>query len=997
MGYLKAPKINTSARMTSAWASSELLYDTDLNAFYKGDGTTTGGVRLAEGDMASVLAVISALEARVSTLSATPPSVSVTSTKLSNAISNVKSVINIVSNNLSVVNAARVSSENVISNAVSVVSNALSVETQTRSAQVASVNNVVSNLQSVVGAIGANSVTSGEIVSIVSTINVSIAAVSNAISVVSNAVSVVSNALSVETAARVSAVNALSNQVSQALSLISAKNLSLIVSVGNSTSLEIQVSGVRTPHIQFDPSVSTPTTSVYSLSKDVTFNLLNYQALSALGIIIPQDDVWAVKNQSGSTILKGSPVMAVGTVGASGRILVDHMVADGTVSPKFLLGVAAHDMATGDDGYVLKKGKIKKLNTNAWPSGTVLYCDPATPGGFTSTIPQAPNLKLPVAFVVYQDTTNGIIAVRVTEGARLSEDHDIELVSVTDGQLLKYNLSAKRWENWTPTYASTNDLSVVSAQAASAINVVSNALSIEIASRTSADTALSNAISAVSAQAASAINVVSVAAANALSVANVVSNAVSIVSVNAANALSVANAASNAVSVEIVNRTNADGTLSSAITLVSNAASNALSVANAASNAVSLEIVNRVSADNVLSVAIHAVSNAVSVEIVNRTSADNVLSLAINVVSNAASNALSVANAASNAASVVSNALSNAISNFRSADNVLSNQISVVSVAAANALSVANVVSNAVSVVSVALANEISARAAADTNILSVISVLNAKVNVSAINQAGTSVKGLQSVINALSNRISALSGASPGAVSVTSTELSAVSAQAASAINVISAQLANVSAVNTSATAVAGLQSVINALSNRISAVSSTNGSVVKVLANDFTQRGPANTTSPTAVMSYTIPANTLAAGDMFQAILQGVYKQASGSSVNCIVRVKFGGSTVASGTLAVANSTPERTGGYNLIIVAEDSTNQHFYLTGFGAGGSATALLAAYNGSTPFSGGFYTKLTGVSLASNQTLEIEFEWATANANVYGYGRAAAFIKYPAP
>lgn len=871
--------------MTSAWASSELLYDTDQNAFYKGDGTTTGGVRLAEGDMASVLAVISALEARVSTLSATPPSVSVTSTKLSNALSNVRSVINIVSNNLSVVNAARVSSENVISNAVSVVSNALSVESQTRSAQIASVNNVVSNLQSAVNVISSTYATSANVAALVSTVNVSIAAVSNA-------VSVVSNALSVETAARIAADvalsnsisnltsthNVLSNQVSQALSLISTKNLSLIVSVGNSTSLEIQVSGVRTPHVQFDPAVSAPNVSVYSLTRDVDYGIINYQALSALGFLIPQDDVWPVKNQSGSLIAKGKPVMAVGTVGGSGRITIDLMVADGSVSPIYLLGVTAADIANGNDGFVIRKGKIKKLNTNAWAPGTVLYCDPATPGGFTSTAPQAPNLKLPIAFVVNQDTTNGIIAVRSTDGARLRDDHDVQLTSVTDGQLLRYNLSAQRWENWTPTYATANDLSVVSAQAASAINVVSNALSIETASRTSADIAINAAISNL----ASAVNAVSaqnsVTSAelqsvlnNAISAVNVVSNALSSEIVNRVSAEAVINqnvsvlaqslgattSGLNVVSIaladEISVRAAADIALSnaisavsaqaaSAINVVSVAAANALSVANVVSNAVSIVSVN---AANALSVA-NAASNAVSVEIVNRTNADSALSSAITIVFDAASNALSVANAASNAVSVVSNALSNEISNRISADTALSTAIANVSNAVSTALTSINVVSNAVSVVSVALANEISVRAAADTNILSVISVLEAKLDVSVFNQAGTSVKGLQSVINALSSRISALSGASPGAVSVTSVELQAVSAQAASAISVINAALTNVSARNTSALSVEGLQSVINALSNRISVVSSNSGggttlSVATVSAwqNDYSPSG--------------------------------------------------------------------------------------------------------------------------------------------------------------
>lgn len=109
--------------------------------------------------------------------------------------------------------------------------------------------------------------------------------------------------------------------------------------------------------------------------------------------------------------------------------------------------------------------------------------------------------------------------------------------------------------------------------------------------------------------------------------------------------------------------------------------------------------------------------------------------------------------------------------------------------------------------------------------------------NISVLNQA---VSILSQQVSVLSQQVSVLSATPPGSGSVTSTELSAVSAQAASAISVLSQQVsvlsqqvsvlsqavsvvsaavANVSAVSAGGTAV-GLQSVVNALSNRISAI---------------------------------------------------------------------------------------------------------------------------------------------------------------------------------
>jgi len=84
-------------------------------------------------------------------------------------------------------------------------------------------------------------------------------------------------------------------------------------------------------------------------------------------------------------------------------------------------------------------------------AGDILYANPATPGGLIATLPQAPNLKLAVAFVVHA-ATNGVLAVRVEVGSDLYEDHRVQVSSPTDGQLLRYDGTEQRWENWTPNF-----------------------------------------------------------------------------------------------------------------------------------------------------------------------------------------------------------------------------------------------------------------------------------------------------------------------------------------------------------------------------------------------------------------------------------------------------------------------------------------------------------------------------------------------------------------
>jgi hypothetical protein len=96
---------------------------------------------------------------------------------------------------------------------------------------------------------------------------------------------------------------------------------------------------------------------------------------------------WLVKNQTGSTITKGSLVYANGTVGASGRITIDKFIADGSIDAKYLLGITAHDLSNGEDGYVISFGKIRKVNTDTFAAGAILYPSPTVAGVWTDVEP----------------------------------------------------------------------------------------------------------------------------------------------------------------------------------------------------------------------------------------------------------------------------------------------------------------------------------------------------------------------------------------------------------------------------------------------------------------------------------------------------------------------------------------------------------------------------------------------------------------------------------
>jgi hypothetical protein len=160
-----------------------------------------------------------------------------------------------------------------------------------------------------------------------------------------------------------------------------------------------------------------------------------------------QETMVLCRNASNTIVIpKGTAVMFAGAVGASGRIKVAPMIANGSLPGYVFFGVADQDILGASDGYVTVFGKIRGINTSTYVDGDILWCNPAVPGGFTKTEPQAPNLKLAVAAVV-SARNNGTIFVRWTTGARLQDLHDVEANGTKDDQdILHWKASNQRWE-----------------------------------------------------------------------------------------------------------------------------------------------------------------------------------------------------------------------------------------------------------------------------------------------------------------------------------------------------------------------------------------------------------------------------------------------------------------------------------------------------------------------------------------------------------------------
>lgn len=160
---------------------------------------------------------------------------------------------------------------------------------------------------------------------------------------------------------------------------------------------------------------------------------------------------YTVKNSTGSTLLKGKAVMAVGSDGNSGHILVDEMIADGSVESKYFLGVLAENIGNGNTGKAIHFGQIGQFNTNGqngetWSDGQVLWCDPSNPGDYTITEPNGPNVKIAAA-IILKASTNGKIQVRVQANEGIHDLHDTKITSQVDGDVLVWDNTTGVWFN----------------------------------------------------------------------------------------------------------------------------------------------------------------------------------------------------------------------------------------------------------------------------------------------------------------------------------------------------------------------------------------------------------------------------------------------------------------------------------------------------------------------------------------------------------------------
>jgi hypothetical protein len=129
------------------------------------------------------------------------------------------------------------------------------------------------------------------------------------------------------------------------------------------------------------------------------------------------------------------------------------MIANGTIDELRFVGLASENISNGVNGLVTEFGYLRNIDTSGtpygqtWNDGDIIYVSPTTAGYLTNVLPVAPNLKIVVAIVIEADNNFGVLLVRPTAYSQIGDLSDVNISTVTNGDLLVYDGTDSRWEN----------------------------------------------------------------------------------------------------------------------------------------------------------------------------------------------------------------------------------------------------------------------------------------------------------------------------------------------------------------------------------------------------------------------------------------------------------------------------------------------------------------------------------------------------------------------
>lgn len=178
-----------------------------------------------------------------------------------------------------------------------------------------------------------------------------------------------------------------------------------------------------------------------------------------------------VKNKSGGSLSAGTVVHASPSANPPSGNIIEVIAADNSSATTMpAIGVLKQTLADDAEGIAIAFGRVSGLNTSAFSAGDSLYVNSS--GGFTTTKPTGSTFIQKIGIVMKVHASSGTIEVfganRTNDVPNITENYiwlgnasgvatptlhnisnisDVNITSLADNQILKYDSSTSKWVN----------------------------------------------------------------------------------------------------------------------------------------------------------------------------------------------------------------------------------------------------------------------------------------------------------------------------------------------------------------------------------------------------------------------------------------------------------------------------------------------------------------------------------------------------------------------
>jgi len=224
--------------------------------------------------------------------------------------------------------------------------------------------------------------------------------------------------------------------------------------------------GISEGFSQYDTTVTTYTRNTGNIGWNDTDGTLEFNLKgNSVSLQIGQETVLRVVNKTGSNLLE-SQYLAVYVSGAQGqRVKVNLASANADSMSAKTIGVVTENIAVNQEGFITTSGLVREINTTGslqsetWADGDILYLSPTINGGLTNIKPTAPQHTVLMGYCVYAHAIHGSIFVKVVDGFKLDDLHNVKITTPLNNEALVYETATKLWKNKAPVDATKLNIS----------------------------------------------------------------------------------------------------------------------------------------------------------------------------------------------------------------------------------------------------------------------------------------------------------------------------------------------------------------------------------------------------------------------------------------------------------------------------------------------------------------------------------------------------------